>query len=353
MIPVFPHPSSPSAPAPERSDPLVLATAVRATGAPTPVTIVVTCGPDPETAALTVLSAVTAVSARPDIDPHLVVVSADSAVGRAVLEPLGGDVTWVAQRTDAPVRGRVVDLRAGDVMAPDQLDRERFTTVPLPRGAAEGFARTASPRAVRNRSDGIPRTFHRVWLGPAPVPERYERYWQTWKDHHPTWEFVTWRDADLPRLINAAEFDAATTWAGKADIARYELLLRYGGVYVDADFECLKPVDALLDGCSAFAASEDDFWVSIGIMGGIAGHPWFWSLVDEVPQSFAGLRGAPTNELTGPVMATRTVEQMPREHQPRVFERSLFYPYGCSEPERAGGPFPDAYGVHHWGASWV
>ena len=36
-------------------------------------------------------------------------------------------------------------------------------------------------------------------------------------------------------------FDRAETYAQKADIARYEVVHRFGGVYVDTDMECLRP----------------------------------------------------------------------------------------------------------------
>ena len=34
----------------------------------------------------------------------------------------------------------------------------------------------------------------------------------------------------------------------RADILRLEILYRYGGVYVDGDLECLRPLDDVLDG---------------------------------------------------------------------------------------------------------
>jgi hypothetical protein len=35
-----------------------------------------------------------------------------------------------------------------------------------------------------------------------------------------------------------------------------------------------------------------------------------------------------------------------------VFGPERFYPYSHNEPERAGGPFPDAYAIHRWAHSW-
>ncbi len=35
-----------------------------------------------------------------------------------------------------------------------------------------------------------------------------------------------------------------------------------------------------------------------------------------------------------------------------LFPMSWFFPYRADQPERSLGPFPDSYGVHHWGHSW-
>jgi inositol phosphorylceramide mannosyltransferase catalytic subunit len=44
----------------------------------------------------------------------------------------------------------------------------------------------------------------------------------------------------------------------QSDIARYEILLQVGGVYIDTDFECLRNVEPLIDGIECFAAQERD-----------------------------------------------------------------------------------------------
>jgi hypothetical protein len=199
----------------------------------------------------------------------------------------------------------------------------------------------------------IPRTFHRIWLGGA-MPAEYERYGATWLAHHPDWEMVTWTEDTLPPLRNQAAFDAATSLAQKADIARYELLLRFGGVYVDTDFECLRNIEPLLAGLEAFSAREDDEFVAIGIMGAVAGHPVFAAAVEQIPGRIAAMPHSGPNEQTGPHLLTELV----RAHgdgttKLTVFGPREFYPYSYDEPHRRGEAFPEAYAVHHWAHSWA
>ncbi len=55
-------------------------------------------------------------------------------------------------------------------------------------------------------------------------------------------------------------------------------------------------------------------------------------------------------EATGPPFLTRVLREHP---EVMVFPREVFYPYRWDERHLAGGPFPAAYAVHHWSATWV
>jgi FkbM family methyltransferase len=203
------------------------------------------------------------------------------------------------------------------------------------------------------RGAAIPKVLHRVWLG-GPLPDEYEQFGRGWQRHHPAWELKLWTEDTLPPLRNQELFDAATTGAGKADIARYELLARFGGVYVDCDFECLRPIDELLEDVEGFAAFEDDEWVAIGIMGCTRGHPFFDAVVEQLPRSIAARAGQPVNEQTGPRFFTPlAVAHAQDDPRFRLFEPSLFYPYLYDEPERRHETFPDAFAAHHWSYSWA
>ena len=196
---------------------------------------------------------------------------------------------------------------------------------------------------------GIPRVFHHIWFG-GPLPDRFAEYREGWRRLHQGWEFVLWNETNLPPLINWACFEDAPTFAQKADIARYEILYRHGGVYVDTDFECLKNITPLVSGLRAFSASEnpsDMGTVSLGILGAVPKHPLFAQLIRDVPNHYD--RGRPPNETTGPSLITRLA---PYHSDFVVFGRELFYPipYGTSH---YAFPKADAFAVHHWCQSWV
>ena len=197
----------------------------------------------------------------------------------------------------------------------------------------------------------IPKIIHRVWLGDAPMPEAFARFGETWQANHPDWEMRLWRESDLPELRNQALFDAADTFAGKADIVRYELLLRYGGIYVDTDFECLRPFEALLDGLDGFIGTENGEVLTNALIGTVPGHPFLEAAIEALPASITA--GGPPNETSGPAFLSRLVQAQPDLLEGwTVFPPDHFYPYLYNESHRSGEEFPHSYAVHHWEGSW-
>jgi hypothetical protein len=202
----------------------------------------------------------------------------------------------------------------------------------------------------------IPKLLHRVWPGDDEIPTTYEDYWATWQRYHPGWEAVTWRPADYLPLVNQRWYDMASGPAQRADIARYEILHRHGGIYVDTDFECLRPFDALIEGLDGFAGLEDETILCISLIGVTPKHPFVDQLMAMVPYSITANPDATPAHQTGPVLATRVLHEGSSIFTPplfKVFPSSYFYPYRWDEKYREGESFPDAYAVHHWSGSWV
>ena len=197
---------------------------------------------------------------------------------------------------------------------------------------------------------GIPHTFHRVWLGPHAMPESFAAMGKTWRDLHPNWRMVTWIDATIPALLNQPLYDRAPTAAIKSNIARYELLLHHGGIYVDTDFECLKNLEPLLDGVNCFVAIAGEGLANNAIIGCVPGHPFVYDLVVSLEEyvQHHSYDDAHVGQ-SGPVYLTHVLGRHP---EVTVFGPELFYPYAWHERWRAGERFDDAYAVHHWSLTW-
>jgi len=210
------------------------------------------------------------------------------------------------------------------------------------------LAETPPPQRQRWRRVRIPRTIHRVWFGPEPMPAEHERFGETFARHHPDWGMRLWTEEDLAELeISAAERARSRTRSELANLARYEVLRRYGGVYVDTDVECLRSLAPLLRGIDAFAALECPGRVGTAVLGSIAGHPAF-ARAARLTRRTLGI-GAHSADANGPYFLSLILEQ---DRNAAILGPQLFYPYLWNEPERRNETFPNAYAVHHWARSW-
>jgi mannosyltransferase OCH1-like enzyme len=93
----------------------------------------------------------------------------------------------------------------------------------------------------------IPKVIHQIWIGDNAIPANYKYYLETWRKYHPDWEIKLWTKKEILQENFASKdlFDRARGFAEQSDIARYEILYRYGGLYIDTDVQCFANFDEL------------------------------------------------------------------------------------------------------------
>ncbi len=191
----------------------------------------------------------------------------------------------------------------------------------------------------------IPKVIHRVWLGTDPMPDEFEHYGETWRRHHPDWEMQLWTDSHMPELRFPDALDRCRNHGERSDILRSEVLLRYGGLYVDTDVECQKPLEPLIDDIDAFAAWVRPGRIGSAVLGAVPGHPAIEKLLTEM-QARVG-KGSQIEATVG--LLTDVLSAAP---DVEVFDSETFYPYHPYHNPANGREFPDAYAIHHWGLTW-
>lgn len=200
----------------------------------------------------------------------------------------------------------------------------------------------------------IPKIFHRIWFGP-PMPPLFEEFGETWAKLHPDWEMRLWNEGNLFPLANWDLFDNAGTISPgfegqlRSDIARYEILAKYGGVYIDVDFECYKPIDELLEGVECFLAWEIQGQVANNaIMGAVPDHPFLWDLVLSLPRRCRDGASVRPSQLTGPRCVTERLRKW-TGREVKMLPEAWFYRIGCKELDRLSEPVhPNEYARHYW-----
>jgi len=98
----------------------------------------------------------------------------------------------------------------------------------------------------------IPKIIHQIYFDPSGVPENLLILSQTWEDKHPDWEYRFWNERSIGQFMesNYQEliplFHSFPLDVQRWDFVRYLILYRFGGLYVDLDYECIEPLDTLL-----------------------------------------------------------------------------------------------------------
>lgn len=97
-----------------------------------------------------------------------------------------------------------------------------------------------------DKTERIPKIIHQIWLG-SELPDISKELVKIIQKINPNWEYKLWCEKEIQdlELINIELYNNIKNYGAKSDIARYEILQRFGGIYLDTDFECVKPFDNL------------------------------------------------------------------------------------------------------------
>lgn len=206
----------------------------------------------------------------------------------------------------------------------------------------------------------LPRVAHLIWFGP-PIPEAYLGEVEQLQRLNPRWRIRWWHEdqVDRLRLVNRALFRDApnlvpsdSVFQLQSDLARYEILHRFGGLYIDTDYRWQRPLSTVLrreDRCVT-AWERQGRHVANGFIAATPAHPILGRAVEDAPvwAKRWGRKGLRANRITGPGgMWTALTGRSPLV---RVLDQRLLHPVPWSHPEWADDfDFPEATAIHLFG----
>lgn len=149
------------------------------------------------------------------------------------------------------------------------------------------------------------------------MPQAFAEFGEQWSKAHPGWEVVEWTDSrDLPPLVNQEAFEAAERLYPRdhkrfrADLLRLELLLLYGGIYVDTDTQPRCSLEPLRSHSCFVGRSPQhvggDHPLTQAVLGTTPGHPFIRALVEGIPAALAEHGHRTLAQSVGPWHVTRT-----------------------------------------------
>ena len=187
----------------------------------------------------------------------------------AEVRRLAGEVLIILSSEEGLLQ-RVMGL--GEAALPDRFSytiaiREFFSACACGRGEE------VPPPVMSGHA--IPKILHCFWAGAAEKPPLYAACMETWKAVMPGWTIMEWGPdvwdiSAFPFAESAAEQGA---WAFVSDVARLDVVNRFGGIYLDLDVEAVRPLDDVLQG-GAFFAYDAEVNIDLGSgFGAEIGHP--------------------------------------------------------------------------------
>lgn len=212
----------------------------------------------------------------------------------------------------------------------------------------------------------IPKIIHQIWIGDDPIQKEHAAFIQKWKEMYSEYVHILWDNkwVQATQIIPERKrkyFYEEYPIALKADILRYEILRRFGGIYVDVDTEPLRRMGNIQRFCNFFSGRQPNGQVAIGIIGS---EPESRLMVDVCTtvgyniedRLIRGCKMEWVDQLTGPEFFTRICKEHRHDPGCQIYDSKFFYPYSFDEMHRRNEDFkttcPEAYSVHHWTKKW-
>ena len=229
----------------------------------------------------------------------------------------------------------------------------------------------------------IPKIIHQIWLG-SPVPFRYIAWMRSWTEWL-GWEYMLWTEEDIKclPLFNQDLYNESTNYGEKSDLLRLEVLLHYGGIYADTDFECVNRnvFDELNRSFDFFIGFEPiehgtvnhTYKICNAIIGACPYHPIIKNLIIGLRSNWIKYEEKSAVEKSGPDYFSRIIfdYEMDQIISPEMKSNNsnyrniylpctFLYPYSEPEVQRSKSSkeliekiLPETAAIHYWNGSWL
>lgn len=194
----------------------------------------------------------------------------------------------------------------------------------------------------------IPKIIHQTWKTKR-LPTLFQKSQRSWKSKNPNWEYRFYSDKDcldfvkkhFPQYLSL--YQSLCSGVQRSDVFRYLVLYHYGGLYVDMDTTCLRPIDDWLNplqekndtlDCiigkdflkddpegTGFGVEIEEYlqWCLISV----PNHPLWIQVVEKIEDRLQEKPCHPNNEfdenytlwLTGPQVVTAAIKEFLQEPQ--------------------------------------
>jgi mannosyltransferase OCH1-like enzyme len=229
----------------------------------------------------------------------------------------------------------------------------------------------------------IPKIIHQIWWqGEDNIPKTYPNHTTSWKTINKDYKYYFWDEQKIKKLLKSypkniqKRFNEYPRMIQKIDMAKFIILHTYGGLYVDIDSECIKPINDLLKNKKIVLIEMNisgleklfsfgylnGLALQNGVMAGQKNH-YFWihclnSLVNEdITQRIYEPHFRYILRTVGPALLTEAYKKYPNKKQITIISHNLVDPVSWCNYETLNCAnksckqyYPNAYTIHHYGS---
>jgi len=230
--------------------------------------------------------------------------------------------------------------------------------------------------------NSIPKIIHQIWSGiEDPLPQYYKDFSETWKCDYPDWEYILWDNGKMNSFVleNYPEYwDAYNQFPyniQRWDAIRYLILYKMGGMYVDFDYESVRPMGKIIENNTCCfsqepvrhrSMTEEFFDFNNALMLSIPQHFFMMKIIDTIFSNSYNKSDKKYRDVfgsTGPWIINRIYNSLSEDDKEQVYIIPSEYvsPYDMvqSRQLREGDfnkeiirPIRDAYAIHYYYGEW-
>lgn len=206
----------------------------------------------------------------------------------------------------------------------------------------------------------IPKVIHYCWFGKGKKSDLAIKCINSWSKKCKDYEIIEWNEENFDVNINdyVSEAYKAKKYAFVSDYARFYILYKYGGIYLDVDVEVFYSLDDFLE-YKLFLGFENNEYVNPGlIIGSEKLATFIKQLLDEYEKDHFLNKDGTFNyrtvvERTTDLLIVKGLEKSGRTQlveNIQVFAADYFCPMDYNN--RKINITNNTYTIHHYAATW-
>lgn len=209
----------------------------------------------------------------------------------------------------------------------------------------------------------IEKTIHYFWIGDKPLGEKEKKCIASWKKYLPDYRIVEWNEKnyDFSYCQYIQDAKAQKRYGFAIDVARLDIVYRYGGIYLDTDVEIIRSFNDSLLCHPAICCFEGKKFVNFGsILGAEKENPVILKLLEQYMTRDFILHGGTLNLTTCSAYQAKDLKNFyglklngktQRLNGITVFSSDFFDPKNVETEEIK--ITENTYSIHHFEGTWL